>query len=218
MLHTPRKFRINRYGAFKLKWKSIYGVSVFFPPPETPPGLVVRHLCRAVSSTVVPSFCQPRGDRRCVLHVFQEQCLKQCIGSGFHWDCIVAVSPVALLIHCKNNSVLNPLGKNICQQWLLFYIMDISCRSTEAPQDTDAFVRATNQLGSRDNGKGKSHFQFWLIQSLRTNDPIVQRCPSDGVVALCLVVPERFIMPISPGLIKRSIFPMLKLWLLNRNV
>lgn len=160
MLRTPKKFRINCYDAFKSKWKILYGASVFFPTPETPPGLVVRHLCRAVSSTIVPPFCQPRSNRPCVLHVFQEQCLKQCIGSGFHWDCVVAISPVALLLCCKNDSVLNPLRKDIFQKLLLFYTVDISCHSAEEPPDTNTVVRATNQLGSRDGGKGNPQFSI----------------------------------------------------------
>lgn len=160
MLHTPKQFRIDCYDAFKSKWKGPYGVSIFSSPPETPPRLMVRHLCRAVSSTVVPSFRQPHSNRLCVVLVFQEQSLKQCIGSGFHWDCIVAVSPVALLLCCKNNSILNPLGNGICQKLLLFYTVDISCHSAEEPQDTDAVMRAANQLGSRDNGKGNPQFSI----------------------------------------------------------
>lgn len=160
MLHTPKKFRINCYDAFNSKWKCLYGPSAFFPPPETPPGVVVRHLCRAVSSTIVPSFRQPCSNRPCVLHVFQKQCLKQCIGSGFHWDRIIAVSPVALLLCCKKNSVLNPLGKDICQKWLLFYTVDTSCHRAEESQEMDAVMRATNQLGSRDNGKRNTQFSI----------------------------------------------------------
>lgn len=133
--------------------KNFYGAFISFSPLKTPPELVVRHLCRAVPSSVVPSFCQPRGNGPCIFHVFQEQGLEQGIGSGFHRDCIVAISPVALLLCCKNNSALNPLGRDICQKSLLFYTVDTSCHSTVEPQDTNAVVRATNQLASKENGK-----------------------------------------------------------------
>lgn len=159
MLHTPKKFRISCYDAFRFKLKSLWGFCLF-PSRKTPPGLVVRHLCRAVSSTIVPFFRQPRSNRPCILYIFQEQCLKQCIGSGFHWECVFAISPVALLLCCKNNSVLNPIGINVCQKWLLIYTVDISCHNTEEPQGTDAVMRATNQLGIKDNGKGKPQFSI----------------------------------------------------------
>lgn len=125
---------------------------------------MVRHLCRAVSSTIVPPLCQPCGNRTGIFHVFQEQGLEQGIGSGFHGDCVVAISPVALLLCCKNNSVLNPLGRDICPKSLLFYTVDTSCHGTMEPQDTEASLRATNQLGSKDNGKEKPQFSI-LISS-----------------------------------------------------
>lgn len=158
MLHTPKKSKINCCDAFKSKLKSFYGAFISFPPLKTPLELVVRHLCRAVPPAVVPSFCQPCCNRRCIFHVFQEQGLKQGIGSGFHRDCVVAVSPVALLLCCKNNSVLNALGRDIWQKSLLFYTADISCHGTMEPRDTGAVVRAKNHLASRENGKGNPQF------------------------------------------------------------
>lgn len=135
-------------------------MGLLFPslPSRLPLNWWVRHLCRAVPPAVVPSFCQPRCNRRCIFHVFQEQGLKQGIGSGFHRDCVVAVSPVALLLCCKNNSVLNALGRDICQKSLLFYTADISCHGTAEPRDTGAVMRAKNHLASRENGKGNPQF------------------------------------------------------------
>lgn len=137
--------------------KIFQGAFIPFPPLKTPPELVVRHLCRAVPAAVVPSFCQPRGNRPCIFHVFQEQGLKQGIGSGFHWDCVVAISPVALLLCCKNNPVLNPLGRSICKKSLL-----LTWHGAVEPQDTDAVVRATSQLGSKDNGKETPQFSVLI--------------------------------------------------------
>lgn len=111
--------------------------------------LMVGYLCRAESSTVILSFCQPCSNRHCILHIFQEQCLKQSIGSDFHWDCIVAISPVALLLCCKNNSVLNAIRKDISQKGLLFYTIDIACHNTKEPQNTGVIIKATDQCGSR---------------------------------------------------------------------